>query len=395
VSTLRAQVELWIDRLGPGLFGLACSGGADSMALADAVITEAGAGNVVVIHVDHGLSSGSATVAGAVAAWARAQGAAAVVRRVDVKRRASIEAAARDVRYAALDAIAEELGLAWILLGHTARDQAETVLMRIVRGTGPAGLAGIPPVRGRFVRPLLELPRAVVDAYAAARRLPTWDDPMNTDERVARVRFRQRHLPALRGENPALDDALCRLAASAREWTTALDAVARPLARLPVRCADVAPLEPALRKRVYALALEAAELGYDAVHLDAIDALAIRPGEDGELGVDLPGARVVRRYGVLDLHRAHEPAPLSPPRDGYELRVWHAGDRMKPARLKGRSRKLSDLYIDAKLPRELRRTARVLVRSTDQSIVWAEHLGVAFGEPDDLVPVPGRSSESF
>lgn len=395
MSTLRAQVKLWVDRLGPGLFGLACSGGADSMALADAAITEAGAANVVVIHVDHALSPGSAAIAEAVAAWARDQGAAAVVRRVDVERRASIEAAARDARYAALDALADELGLAWILLGHTARDQAETVLMRIVRGTGPAGLAGIPPVRGRFVRPLLELPRAVVDAYVAARRLPTWEDPMNADEGIARVRFRQRHLPALRGENPALDVALCRLAASAREWTAALDAIARPLARLPVRCADVAVLEPALRKRVYALALEAAGLGYDAVHLDAIDALAIRAGEDGELGVDLPGARVVRRYGVLDLHRTHEPAPLAPPRAGYELRVWRAGDRMKLARLKGRSRKLSDLYIDAKLPRELRRTARVLVRSTDRSIVWAEHLGVAFGEPDDLVPLPRGTCESF
>ncbi|HEY5951866.1 MAG TPA: tRNA lysidine(34) synthetase TilS, partial [Kofleriaceae bacterium] len=150
VSTLRAAVKLWNDRLAPGLFGLACSGGADSMALADAAIAELGASNVVVIHIDHGLSPTSALVGEQVASWARGQGVAAVVRRVEVERRASIEAAARDARYAALDAIRLEIGASWILLGHTARDQAETVMMRIVRGTGPAGLAGIPMIRGRF-----------------------------------------------------------------------------------------------------------------------------------------------------------------------------------------------------------------------------------------------------
>jgi tRNA(Ile)-lysidine synthase len=116
---------------------------------------------------------------------------------------------------------------------------------------------------------------------------------------------------------------------------------------------------------------------------------------DGERGVDLPGGRVIRSYDVIDLHRAHAPDPLVPPNAGYELRVWRAGDRMKPARLKGRSRKLSDLYIDAKVPRELRRTARVLVRVSDQSIVWAEHLGIAFGETENIVPLPRQTSGSF
>jgi tRNA(Ile)-lysidine synthase len=394
VSTLRAAVKLWNDQLGPGLFGLACSGGADSMALTDAAIAELGATNVVVIHIDHGLNPRSAQVGEEVAAWARGQGVAAVVRRVEVERRASLEAAARDARYEALEDLRCELGASWILLAHTARDQAETVLMRIVRGTGPAGLAGIPMLRDRFVRPFLQLPRESIELYVQARGLPTWDDPMNADTRIARVRFREQHLPHLRAENPALDDALCRLAAAAREWTAAIDVFAAPVAAFPIDRTALVKLDAAVRMRAYALALEAAGLGYDAVHLDAIDELALR-SRDGEHGVDLPGGRVIRSYDVIDLHREHAPDPLVPPDAGYELRTWRAGDRMKPARLKGRSRKLSDLYIDAKVPRELRRTARVLVRANDHVIVWAEHLGVAFGESPNVVPVPARTGGTF
>src|SRR4051794_21760864 len=86
VSIVRSAVKLWNGRLGPGLFGLGCSGGADSIALADAAIAEIGASNVVVAHIDRGLSPGSAQVADEVAAWARGQGVAAVIRRVEVSR---------------------------------------------------------------------------------------------------------------------------------------------------------------------------------------------------------------------------------------------------------------------------------------------------------------------
>ena len=398
MSTLRAAVKLWHDRLHPGLFGLACSGGADSMALADAAIAVHGAANVIVIHIDHGLSPHSAEVGEAVAAWARGQGAAALVRRIEVPRRASLEAAARDARYAALDAIRTEIGASYILLGHTARDQAETVLMRIVRGTGPAGLAGIPALRGHFARPLLELPRELIDAYVAARALPTHDDPMNADPRIARVRFRDQLLPALRAENPALDDALCRLAAAAREWSDALDALAAPLATEPLQIAALAPHAPAVRKRAYAIALERAGLGGGAVHLDAIDEL-VRRDAGGEQAIDVPGGRVVRSYDVLKMGIKRVSADAGQVQaaamPGYELRVWRPGDRMKPARLKGRSRKLSDLFIDAKVPREQRRTARVLVRSRDHAIVWAEHVGIAFGESEAGLPLPDRIAGDF
>ncbi|MGH9885526.1 MAG: tRNA lysidine(34) synthetase TilS, partial [bacterium] len=385
------------------LYGGGCSGGADSLALAHAAIRAAGAPHVVVLSIDHGLSADSAEASGRVAAWARGQGAAAVVRRVEVVRRGSLEAAAREARYAALDALADELGLTCILLGHTARDQAETVLLRLLRGTGPAGLAAIPAVRGRYMRPLLALERSAIDAYVRAHALPVWDDPMNRDHRIARVRVREEILPALQRENPQLPAALVRLARSASEWLEVIDALAAPFARAPIDCEALAEKPAAIRKRAVSLVLDAAGLDYDASHLERLDRLITAP-DRGEVSIDVPGGTVVRSYGALSLTAAvpHD-APVAPMTmiapEGYELRTWRAGDRMRPARLKGRSRKLSDLYIDAKVPRAARVTARVLVRLCDTQIVWAEHLGAAFGEPGfvavDSAIVPARSGGTF
>src|SRR3569623_636704 len=193
VRSLRAAVNAAIGQVGPGVYGVACSGGADSIALADAAIAVVGAPNVVIVTIDHGLQPASAEVAEGVAAWARAQGAPAIVRRVTVgahevgakaiakpgKGGGSLEAAARKARFAAFDQVIDELGLGAMLLAHTARDQAETVLMRILRGTGPAGLAGMAARRGPFVRPWLEVPRADIEEYVRARTLPVWDDPIN------------------------------------------------------------------------------------------------------------------------------------------------------------------------------------------------------------------------
>jgi tRNA(Ile)-lysidine synthase len=383
-------------RVGAGLYGVACSGGADSLALADAAMQVAGAAHVVVLTIDHGLVAGSADVAAGVAAWARGQGAAAVVRRVEVARRGSLEAAARQARYAALDALAEEIGLACVLVGHTARDQAETVLLRLLRGTGPAGLAAIAAQRGRFVPPLLTIERSAIDEYIRARGLTAWSDPMNDDGRLARVRVRRDILPGLRRENPQLDAALIRLAGSAAEWLEVIDGLARPFARFPIDAATLARQPAAIRKRAASLALEAAGLDYDAVHLDQLDRL-ITASDRGETSLDVRGGRVVRTYGIVSVAGRSEPtrAALATPHAGYELRTWRPGDRMRPARLKGRSRKLSDLYIDAKVPRAARAQARVLVRTIDAAIVWAEHLGAAFGESCEELPIPARSDGKF
>ena len=362
------------------------------MTLADAVIRSAGAENVVVLTIDHGLAAESSAVAESVAAWARERGAAAVIQRVTVASRASLEAAAREARYAALERLADELGLVAVFTGHTARDQAETVLMRVLRGTGPAGLAGIPARRGRFVRPFLALPRDAIDAHVAMHDLPTWHDPMNDELRLVRVRMRREQMPMLRRENPQLDAALLRLAAATTEWIAVIDQLAAPYARLPIECAGLSVEPAAIRKRAVALALEDRGLDYDSSHLDAIDQLICAPTH-GEVTIDIPGARVVRSYDRIDLvigQPGQALGALVGPIGPYELRMWRPGDRMRPARLKGRSRKLSDLFIDAKVARSLRANARIVVRTTDNVIVWAEHVGIAHGETEIVVPTPPK-----
>jgi len=362
-----AAVRASLAQLGPGLYVVACSGGADSMALADAAIEVAGAANVVVATIDHAMADGSARRAADVAAWAAGRGAAAIVRRwqrSDLPRRPS-EAAARDARYALLAAIADEVGACAVLVAHTARDQAETVMMRILRGTGPAGLAGIPSRRERFVRPLLGLPRSAIDAHVGARGLPTWHDPMNDDRTVTRVRVRRDILPRLRAENPSLDDALVRLAASAAEWTEVIDALAARHA-LPIDCVALAREPAAVRKRAITRVFD----GLDAAHVDAIDALVTAPSR-GTVGLDIPGGRVERRYDQLYSGSAVALTSEAPPlTDRQVLRTWQPGDRI---RLAGGTRKLSDVYIDLKIPRAMRRAARVIIEAGE--IVWAEHVG--------------------
>src|SRR5689334_20551397 len=255
-------VRAALDALPGGAIGVACSGGVDSIALAHAVLAVRSA---LIVHVDHGLRDDSATVAAEVVAWARAAGASAEVRRVSVDGGASLEDAARRARYAALDDVNAAFGLVAMLTAHTARDHAETVMLRVLRGSGPAGLAGIPRRRGRYVRPLLGVPRAATEAYVAAHALPTWADPMNDDPRFARVGLRALW-PALVGENPALDDALARLARSAAEWTDVIDAAAEALADLD--CSQLAAAPPAVAKRAIALAADSAGLALGADHLD-------------------------------------------------------------------------------------------------------------------------------
>ncbi|MCX5748567.1 MAG: tRNA lysidine(34) synthetase TilS [Proteobacteria bacterium] len=338
VSVVRAAVRRSIRAIGAGVVGVACSGGADSMTLLDAAIAGAGAANVVAITIDHGLVPTSVAACARVAAWARGQGAGAIVRAVVVTPRASLEAAARDARYAALEAVADELGLVAILVGHTARDQAETVVLRLLRGTGPAGLAAMPPRRGRIVRPLLAVDRAMIDAYVA------------------------------------------RLAAATAEWVDAIDAVAAPLAT-ETRCQVLAAQPAAIRKRALAIALDRAAIDFGATHLEALDHLVCAPAH-GEVAIDLPGARVIRTYDTLHIAvMPISPAPTGVPPiiapAGHYLRTWRPGDRMRLARLHGRSRKLSDLFTDAKVPRNLRARAVVMVRTADDSIVWVEHLSPA------------------
>lgn len=379
IEDVQRAVALALTPLRPARVGIACSGGADSLVLADAAVEVAGAASIVLLHVDHGLSDDSGHVAGQVVIWAGRRGVAVEVRRVHVQARASLEMAARLARYEALDAMADDLALIAVATAHTARDRAETVLMRVLRGTGVAGLVGIARQRERYLRPLLALPRTVIDAYVLARALPVWEDPMNADPRFFRVRVRRHLMPLLRQENPQIEAALLRLGDHATEWMEAIDALAEPLSHR-LSASELARFPAAVRKRAFALALTRRRIGFDAEHLDSIDRAMSGPAR-GSVAVDLPGATVVREYDLLLWPQDSLSASVIPPnlRDPsrYLLRTRRPGDRMRLARLRGRTRKVSDLFIDAKVPRRLRLTATVVCRVSDDVIVWVEHLGWA------------------
>jgi tRNA(Ile)-lysidine synthase len=207
---------------------VAVSGGADSVALLHVLVALAPSLGVTlhVAHVDHRLRPDSARDAEFVAALAHRLRIPVEILPVDVSRVGSPEAAARVARYAALEACAGRLGLDRIAIAHTADDQAETVLMRVMEGAGPRGLAGIPPVRGRIIRPLIETRRADIVSELTRGGLSWVEDPSNLDRRFLRNRIRHDLLPALGRENPDIVAALGRTALLARETIEAVERMA-------------------------------------------------------------------------------------------------------------------------------------------------------------------------
>ena len=174
---------------------VACSGGADSVALLALAVDAALA--PLALHVDHGLREGSDADVAHVRAVAATLGADLRAMRVDVVPGSNLEARAREARYAALDVARVELGADVVLVGHTADDQAETVLLNVLRGAASSGLAGMAARHGTVVRPLLDLRRADTRALCTALGLPVLDDPMNDDRAFRRVAIRHEVLPYL------------------------------------------------------------------------------------------------------------------------------------------------------------------------------------------------------
>jgi tRNA(Ile)-lysidine synthase len=214
---------------------VAVSGGPDSIGLLCALeaLAERLRLTLSVIHVDHGLRPDSAADAAFVEGLARARGLPVAVERVRIPAGGSLEARARAARYAALSRQAAQVRADRVALGHTADDQAETVLMRLLEGAGPRGLAGIPPVRGIFIRPLIETRRSAVLAALTAAGVPWREDPSNQDLKFFRNRVRHELLPFLAATyNPAIVPALTRAAALTRGLLGELaDAAARELAQ--------------------------------------------------------------------------------------------------------------------------------------------------------------------
>lgn len=180
-------------------------------------------------HVDHGLRPASADEAALVQRQAERLGVPVAVTRLRLAPGPGLPARARHARRAALRAQAQAAGASWVALGHTATDQAETVLLHLSRGAGLDGLSAMAGhdrwpdgEPGGVVRPLLDLPRAEARALAQRLSLPFVDDPTNDDRRHPRVRVRHEVLPVLRQHNPQVEAALCRVAAHARDAEAAL-----------------------------------------------------------------------------------------------------------------------------------------------------------------------------
>ncbi len=385
VATVRAEVAAELARHGRRRVHVAFSGGADSSVLADAAIAALGVDAVTLLHVDHGIASSAAAVVHA-RAWAAARGVALEVAAITVPSGPSWEAQARLARDRALIELAgDEL----IATGHTATDQAETVLLRLVRGTGPDGLSAIAPRRGPFIRPLLAITRPDIRAYADAAGLAPWHDPMNDDRRFARVRIRHEVLPLLLAMNPQVERALARLATRAADdrvafaplVAAALEDATSPGDDTGLEVASLAATSRGIARRVIATWLTAHGRGAELDHVDAVFELAEDPTA-GTRGLDLPGGRVERVYDrlVIPGPDVRPPTRLVVVGDAgpYTVRRWQPGDRMRPARLRGASRKLSDLYGDQKLPRGDRANAQVVL-AADGTIAWAEHVGAAWG----------------
>jgi len=410
---------------------VAASGGADSTALLVLLhrLAPEWALALHAVYVDHGLRPDTARDVEAVQALGARLGVPVSVVRVAVATRGSREAAARAARYRALEGEATRLGAQRIATGHTADDQAETVLMRLLEGAAVRGLAGIAPVRGRVVRPLLAVRRAALRAELVRAGLAWVEDPTNEDLRVRRNRVRHVLLPALAeaGEGDVVA-ALARVAGHARAATEALEhAAAAALERLAAaepafaaeRDALVLPVGPlaALPRTlaVEVLRLAARRLGgrpmWRAWEHRVLDRLLVVPSP--RRAVRVGGLRVEAGSGRLRLARRRAPV-LAPrplpvpgrvelpeigraiearevtaagyvvPRDAtvvafdaaalprpLAVRSRRPGDRFRPFGAPG-ARKLKAFLIDARVPRWER--DRLPVVQAGSEIVWVAGL---------------------
>jgi tRNA(Ile)-lysidine synthase len=297
----------------------AVSGGPDSVALLD-VLDELRAPlglAVAVVHVHHGLRSEADTDADFVLGLCAPRGLPARVEHVTVRRAPpwdGLEAESRRARHAALERAARAVGATRIATGHSADDQAETVLMRLLQGAGPRGLGGIPPVRGRLISPLIDTRRAEIMEHLRARELAWVEDASNRDARFLRNRIRHDLLPFMAQLTGAsMVESLCRSAAAARAIVADLEARARAdLERLATR-------EPAgFTLDVSALEAGSAELGAEILRQAAAAQGETRP-------LRAPAQRAIRALlGGLPRRRAVRLGHLVAERSGRRLRVGPA-----------------------------------------------------------------------
>ncbi|RJQ14674.1 MAG: tRNA lysidine(34) synthetase TilS [Nitrospiraceae bacterium] len=341
-------------------------------------------------------------------------------------RRLNRQEAARELRYGVFDEVAKKINAAKIALGHTASDQAETLLMMLLRGAGRKGLSGIPPVRGRIIRPLIEVERKEIEDFLAHHELriknyelPYVMDSSNLKKDYFRNWIRLSVIPELSKKNPALIQNICRTMDILREEDEYLEIiVTKTLMRLISRksmdtielfLSPLVTMEKPLLRRVLRRALNATEglRGIGFVHIEDIIDL-IKTGASGDR-IYLPkDIRVVKSYSTLKLtsappvktgaHSIHVPgevalkeagivikASLADNAEDYgdgksdvvidadkihcplTIRSRQEGDCFYPAGF-GRRKKLQDFFVDEKVPRDERDSVPIVLSGND--IVW-------------------------
>lgn len=303
----------------------ALSGGADSMYLLCRLLEgrEKYGWRVGAAHLNHGLRDAARRDEEFVQSWCGARGVPLAVGREDVSAFAreeglSLEEAGRILRYRFLEDAARREGLELIATGHHAGDNAETVLMNLIRGCGLNGLTGIPERRGNIVRPMLEVSRQEIKGYLTAHNVPHVEDETNTDLTYTRNKVRHQLLPLLEELNPQAAAHITAAARRLREDEALLAAQAAPLLEealdipdglaLPVRVLRDSPRPLALR--CCAGALDRAGLEGGAVHLERILELAL--GDDPSARLHLPGGSVRRQYELMVFSPGPAPEPPSP-----------------------------------------------------------------------------------
>ncbi len=421
----------------------ALSGGADSTALVHLLHELAGAGELRlsgVAHFNHQLRAGADGDEAAARSTAEKLGLPFFAGRDDVRARAaresrSIEDAARAARHEFFARALEHFGADVVAVGHTRDDQAETFLLRLLRGAGPRGLSGMHPRSGHIVRPLLDVRRGDLRAYLHARGIAFVEDETNADVAIPRNRVRAELLPLLEGRfNPGVVDALANQAELARdEWLWMSEQLGGDL-----RVETLLALPRAHRRLALWAAMNGAAGGRTVAlsHVEAVLELLERPGSNWSVDapghvVERRGDRVVLREGRSNDARSSEanffryplsiPGEVTLPEQGLVVSAqldaaeagvralraavrnratavvdadgWAAplavrnrrpGDRFRPFGLKGR-KKLQDFLVDRKVSREDRDRVPLVVDENDR-ILW-----VAGHEIDEAFQVTAAS----
>jgi len=393
---------------------VAVSGGPDSTALLVALQEEGH--SVVAAHYDHALQPESGRAAEHVRALCGRLGIDVLVeRRERAMPRGSMQAGARALRYEFLERARAQAGADVVAVAHTADDVVEGVVLHLLRGCGLAGLRGIPDRRGVFVRPLLNVWRREVEDYLRLRGVESLQDPANSNTAFARVRVRRDVLPALERDRPGIVSRFRAVAARAAALQQSVAGVASSsldgaLTTRAVVAGAPRPVAAELMRQLYARA-GGDQPALSRSHLAAMLRLA-EPGRGGR-GVDLPGGLRLRIVGesmqvIAAREKDQRPAARLEVRacagcddesaahlkPGLELHVGYRrpGLRMRPVGGRG-TRKLQDIFVDARVPRE-DRDAWPLV-FVGESLVFvpgiavAEDMAARKGEPSLHVTTSG------